>query len=267
MRDTEKRYFTPGQFEKISRILGDTQHGLTGSEIQHMLGLCKIQDVNPGITKWQRIYNAFVQKHNQSDSDNFVLKFIAKSLEPSRFLDRQDHFIFLTSQINKVLSFSGLEYKDDGRFHIVKSANSLSEAEMRVSKFQKAIQERQLHPTLLKYCNTELLQNNYFHAVFEAVKGIAAVIRNKTGLTTDGSELIREVFLGQEPMIKINSFTTDTEKSEQRGFGNLLIGIFGTFRNPTAHEAKIEWNLEEQDAFDILSIVSYVMRRLDTVRE
>lgn len=75
-----------------------------------------------------------------------------------------------------MLSFSGLEYKDDGFFHTVKSANSLSEAERRVSKFQKAIQERKLHPTLLKYCNTELLQNNYFHAVFEAVKGIAAVI-------------------------------------------------------------------------------------------
>ena len=40
-------------------------------------------------------------------------------------------------------------------------------------------------------------------------------------------------------------------------------GLFGTFRNPTAHAPKIEWNLEEQDALDLFTLASYVLRRID----
>jgi len=45
---------------------------------------------------------------------------------------------------------------------------------------------------------------------------------------------------------------------------NLLRGLFGTFRNTTAHAPKITWKIEEQDALDILSLVSLVHRRLDS---
>jgi len=210
-----------------------------------------------------QIANFILHYHNKTGSDNFILKFISKALEPSRFAGKHDQFLYLIDQINIVLSFIGLEYKDDGAFHKIKRSKTLSEAELRVSKFEKAIHDRKMHPKMLEYCRTELLKDNYFHAVLEAVKSIASVVRERTGLTSDGSDLIRDAFLGNDPLIKINSYINDTEKSEQKGFGNLLIGIFGTFRNPTAHAAKIEWNLEEQDAFDILSIVSYAMRRID----
>jgi len=44
---------------------------------------------------------------------------------------------------------------------------------------------------------------------------------------------------------------------------NLLKGLFGSFRNTTAHAPKITWTIEEIDALDILSMVSLVHRRLD----
>lgn len=44
---------------------------------------------------------------------------------------------------------------------------------------------------------------------------------------------------------------------------NLLKGLFGMFRNTTAHAPKITWRIEEQDALDILSLISLVHRRLD----
>jgi uncharacterized protein (TIGR02391 family) len=65
----------------------------------------------------------------------------------------------------------------------------------------------------------------------------------------------------------LNSLQTESEQSEQRGFMNLLKGLFGTFRNTTAHAPKITWKIEEQDALDILSLVSLVHRRLDTAVE
>ena len=38
------------------------------------------------------------------------------------------------------------------------------------------------------------------------------------------------------------------------------------FRNPTAHEPKIDWNVTELDALEILGIISYCHRRLDNAK-
>ena len=39
------------------------------------------------------------------------------------------------------------------------------------------------------------------------------------------------------------------------------------FRNPTAHEPKVDWEITEQDALDILGIISYCHRRLDNAKK
>jgi uncharacterized protein (TIGR02391 family) len=99
--------------------------------------------------------------------------------------------------------------------------------------------------------------------VFEATKSIADKIRRLTGLAGDGADLIDPVFGINAPMLAINSLRTETEQSEQKGFANLIRGVFGTFRNVTAHAPKITWPINEQDALDLLSIISYIHRRLD----
>lgn len=48
---------------------------------------------------------------------------------------------------------------------------------------------------------------------------------------------------------------------------NLLKGVFGTFRNTTAHAPKITWPIDEQDALDILSTISLIHRKLDKAIE
>ena len=102
------------------------------------------------------------------------------------------------------------------------------------------------------------------------MKSIAAKIRTMSGLTTDGAALVQQAFsLGQsgEPLLAINGLVTETDKGEQRGFANLLVGLFGTIRNPTAHNPKFEWDMSEQDALDVLTIASLVHRKLDKVRK
>ena len=125
---------------------------------------------------------------------------------------------------------------------------------------------RGVHRDVLTFCKAELLQENYFHAVFEAMKSIAAKVRQLSGLTADGSDLVAQAFaLGKEgrPLLAINALQTETDKGEQRGFANLLIGLFGTIRNPAAHNPKVEWPMPEQDAMDILTMASLVHRKLD----
>lgn len=41
-------------------------------------------------------------------------------------------------------------------------------------------------------------------------------------------------------------------------------GLVSMIRNPTAHEAKIHWSITEQDAFETLSMLSCIHRKLDT---
>ena len=44
---------------------------------------------------------------------------------------------------------------------------------------------------------------------------------------------------------------------------NLLKGLYGTIRNPMAHDPRVEWDMNEQDALDILTTISLVHRKLD----
>ena len=116
---------------------------------------------------------------------------------------------------------------------------------------------------MLQFCKAELIADNYFHAVQEATKSIAVKLRTRTGLTYDGGTLVDMSLGGDLPMLAINALKSESEKSEQRGFVNLLKGTFGMFRNPTAHEARILWNMDKGDAEDLLSLASLVHRRLD----
>ena len=123
------------------------------------------------------------------------------------------------------------------------------------------MRERRVHPDVLTFCRAELLEKNYFHAVFEATKSVAQKFRDKTGLTGDGAEIVDKAFTLSAPLLAINTLGTDTERSEQAGFANLVKGMFGTFRNVTGHAPKITWPISEEDALDLLSLVSTPLLR------
>jgi len=258
-----RKPFGSGDLEALCKVLADTDTGLTGSEIAHILAQIDIVDTDPTMTKWKRLYNAFVNDQNKRQYGNKVLSFIATALQPTRYINNRELYGSILMGVNTVLAFHGLEFKDDGKFHRIKSVSTLTEAEKRAKKLKTSVFDRNLHEDLLRFCRAELLQDNYFHAVLEATKSVASKVRSMTGLNSDGAQLIDDAFGGSNPILKINAFKTDTEKSEQRGFTNLAKGLFGTFRNPTAHAPKIEWNLEEQDAIDLFTLTSYVLRRID----
>ena len=108
------------------------------------------------------------------------------------------------------------------------------------------------------------LQENYFHAVFEATKSVADKIRSKSGCKTDGHRLVDDAFGGKLPILAFNTLQTPTDQSEHTGIMSLLKGLFSTFRNVTAHEPKIKWSISENDALDIMTLASMLHRRLDS---
>lgn len=261
--------FELGSLESICKILGDTDNGLTGNQISKYLSECDIYDPQLNSTKRKKLYDALELKQNQDRCSNNIIKFIQHVMKPSRHVDNQDWFEQTKTKLNYVLSFEGYEITDSGSIKYVSSVKTFSEAEERASQLKRILIERNIHPDILTFCKAELLVDNYFHAVFEATKSIAEKIRVKTGLTNDGGDLVTHAFSFKDtvPYLALNSLQTESEKSEQRGFSNLLIGIFGTFRNTTAHVPKITWNIDEQDALDILSTISLIHRKLDKTIE
>jgi uncharacterized protein (TIGR02391 family) len=258
--------FNPQQLEAIARILVDTGSGLTGSQIGYILQDCKIPDVSPDMTKWKRLFNAFVGCQNHHQFGNHVLMFINRAMNPVNYTASPELFASRQAQLNSALAFCGMAVGDDGKVKHAAHATNLDDAIARADRLHAALATRKVHDDVLKFCRAELLQKNYFHAVFEAMKSIAVKIRTLSGLTTDGAELVQQAFGmpgGKSPLLAINSLTTETDCGEQRGFANLLIGLFGTIRNPTAHNPKIEWDMSEQDALDILTTASLIHRKLD----
>jgi uncharacterized protein (TIGR02391 family) len=261
--------FNPQQLEAVARILADTDAGLKGSQIAYLLRDCKIPDVSQDMTKWKRLFNAFVEIQNRWHFGNHVLMFINRAMDPVAYTGTPEVFASRQAQLNSVLSFCGMAVGDDGKVKRAAKARDLDDAIARADRLHKTLATRNVHSDVLKFCRAELLDKNYFHAVFEAMKSIASKVRTLSGLTSDGADLVQQAFGtvgGRMPLLVINSLATETERGEQRGFVNLLIGLFGTIRNPAAHNPKIEWDMSEQDALDILTMASLVHRKLDKVQ-
>jgi uncharacterized protein (TIGR02391 family) len=251
------------RLQAVCDVLGDTSSGFTGSEIGQLLERCAVPDLEPTITKRKRLFEALRRKQERDGCANNVLAFVATAMDPVRFVGNRSRFETMRNSLNEALAFGGFHLGEDGKLKAVTEARTLDEAQQRAGRLRAELTRRQVHHDVLQFCRVELLQENYFHAVFEATKSVAEKIRAKTGLTSDGAELVDRAFGINAPMLAINSLRTDTEQTEQKGFANLLKGLFGTFRNVTAHVPKITWPIYEQDALDLLSIASYLHRRLD----
>ena len=261
--------FSDQHLQAIAKVLADTDNGLTGSQIGHLLETCHIPDVDPLMTKWKRLFNAFVVFQNRHRVGNHVVVFINNAMDPASYTSQPEVFECRKTDLNAILALCGMTIGDDGRVRVTTKVSSLNEALERANRFQATMRQRNVHADVYKYCSAEILQRNYFHAVFEAMKSITVKIRTLSGLTSDGAELVDQAFgLGKtcNPILAINALNTETLQGEQKGFASLLKGLYGTIRNPLSHEPKIEWNMTEQDALDIMTMISLIHRKLDGVK-
>lgn len=263
--------FNPQQMEAIAKVLGDTATGLSGSEIRRNLLQSKIDDVDPKNTKWIRIFNAFVTFQNKHQVGNHIIIFIKNAMSPSLHVANPDWFNRKRDELNLVLSFCGYELGLDGEIRNAQKASTIDESVNRASRMENILNQRNVHHDVLAFCSSEILSKNYFHAVLEAMKSITAKLRNLSGLDGDGATLVeRALSLGKEnrPTLAINALDSETRRGEQKGFVSLLVGLYGVVRNPLAHESKIEWDeMTEQDAADILTVISLIHRKLDNAKK
>ena len=66
--------FTADVLRGIADVLGATDDGLTGTEIAHNLAQVRVPDVNPGMTKRYRLFNALAERQKKDRVGNCVVR-------------------------------------------------------------------------------------------------------------------------------------------------------------------------------------------------
>jgi uncharacterized protein (TIGR02391 family) len=258
--------FSDSHVQAIAQALGDTNGGLSGTELAELFRQCGFPDDFAGETKWRRLHKTLWNAQCHYQNRGPILGFIRKAMRPERHLRNPSRFEEMRHGLNIALAFCGLAVEVDGTLTNADRVRTIPEAERRARVLRSTLESRGVHADILIFCRAELLVDDYFHAVLEATKSIAAKLRTRTGLDSDGADLVDKVLGGRVPLLAVNTLATKSERSEQTGFISLLKGIFGMFRNPTAHEPRVHWFLDEADAQDLMALLSLVHRRIDAAR-
>jgi hypothetical protein len=134
--------FTQAQLQAIAEALGDTNDGLTGREIAHLLATCGVADVDPTLTKRHRLYNAFAQEQNQRQDRTRILGFIRNAMKPERFVRFSGRFEPMRAHLNQALAFAGLAVDAAGTLAAVEQARTISEAQRRAQELRADLTTR-----------------------------------------------------------------------------------------------------------------------------
>ncbi len=253
--------------EHVARVLGDTATGLTGSEIGQLLAECNMADPDPTATKWKRLYAAFIERYNLDGGPKRLVTFVTKAMAPVRYTASPSLFTDRQGALDEVLVHVGLRLNDEGSLARGAKATTLSEAAQHANRVRTELRRRGTHAEVLRYYTQEILERNAFHATLEAAKSVADRLRSLTGVGGDGSALVDATLVaGQrpKPRVTINACATHTDRDEQNGFANLCRGLFGMFRNPTAHDPRITRTVSDDELLETLTLASLLHRRLDT---
>ena len=101
---------------------------------------------------------------------------------------------------------------------------------------------------------------NFTTAVLNSIYFLSDLIREKTGLETDGASLVGQAFGGKNPKLKINKLQTESEQNVQQGIEQVLRGVYQAFRNPRSHG---KYTDNQEDADSIIVFIDYLVRVID----
>lgn len=239
---------------------------LTHGKITEMLALCNIPQAE-GSNKSDRIYYALKRIQDRNDCGNNVMDLIQKTITPKRYDDSQE-FENHRASINEKLLYEGYEINEKGEILQCKKAQTIPEAKERSQKIKTKIRGMRIHSEIIKYCDEEWLNEDYFHAIEEVAKSVFDRLRNMTGIQQDGGALVTSCFSsGQSgvPLLALNRLETESEKSEQKGFMNFCIGFYGLYRNPKAHNVRVNEEVKLEQFAEVLVVASIIHERLDHV--
>ena len=181
-----EKVFTESELRALSDALGDTDDGLRNSEIGELLQYVRAQDEADAANKRQRIFIALWNQQARLGHRRNALEFVRQAMQPARYLRNPERFEKMRANLNRALSFAGLQVDAAGTLGAAERVSTIPEAEGRARELMSDLALREVHPEVLRFCRAELLADNYFHAVQEATKSVFERLRTMTGCPGDG---------------------------------------------------------------------------------
>lgn len=132
---------------------------------------------------------------------------------------------------------------------------------------------RHLHDGLRSRVKPYYESKLFGDAASQGVQIYLEIIRELTKQTEDGEPLVNAVFgkmpYTDLPNLQLNDLSTDSEKNIQCGQAHLSRGVVAGFRNPISHgpiDTIVPAVFSRLDCLNILSLVSYLVTRLDNAK-
>ncbi|MFZ2161341.1 MAG: TIGR02391 family protein [Sideroxyarcus sp.] len=121
--------------------------------------------------------------------------------------------------------------------------------------------EHLLHPIIVQHALAKYRDGHLRNAVLDSIIAIFDLIRQKTGLSEDGDELIGKAFSLATPHLVLSEIESESGKNEQKGFIQILKGAYQGIRNPNAHS--LNHDLTQVEAAQYLVLASLLTRRIE----
>jgi uncharacterized protein (TIGR02391 family) len=252
--------------QAICDALEETSTGLAGTEIARLLQFCGIADPQPTLLRRQRLFHALSQRQQQDQCANNVFRFLQLVVDPRRYVNDPDLLVARREHLNRALAYAGYMLNEKNQFEAVKVTRTQSEAEQRAQALRSELLRRRAHADVLGCVRPDLLENSYTPVIGAAIRSLADKIRSKTGLGETGPEIVKLAF-GVEygPVLVFNSLASEGERAEHRGLVHLMHGLLEAFPDPSAVDGRTLHAATQDDALDVLTMLAYLHRRLDSV--
>jgi uncharacterized protein (TIGR02391 family) len=128
------------------------------------------------------------------------------------------------------------------------------------SKPLRAYEALDLHPEIERQVGQLYRDGHHAEAIEKAVKVLNNLVRLRSGEDLDGSALMTKVFNKNNPGLKFNSLTDQSDQDEQQGFMYLFAGAVMGLRNPRAHKIIKD---DPERALEFIAFISLLAKMLD----
>ena len=116
-------------------------------------------------------------------------------------------------------------------------------------------------PDLRRISRKLFADGHYAIAVERAYVYLNNLVKDRAGLgDEDGVALMNRTFSPKNPILKLSSLSSTSERDEQLGYMQILTGVMLGIRNPRVHEHEI--NDTPQEALEMLGLANHLARKV-----
>lgn len=121
-----------------------------------------------------------------------------------------------------------------------------------------------LHPAICEHSFPHYINGHYREAVFNSIVAVFDLIRERTGLDLDGSNLVSEAFSLDRARLILSEIDSESGRNDQKGFMQIFSGVYLGIRNPKAHS--LVHDLDKTKAAQYLIFASLLARRVQEAK-